>query len=116
MAPRAGGALGLPRTSAASTAAAASAPTAQGRTRSRISTSRGAEIQRHARPALKDSLAVAGEPARRRTVAITRASSRGDSVTGVRSEEHTSERHGYISYAVFCLKKKKKEIHRNDHR
>src|SRR2546429_6630342 len=26
-----------------------------------------------------------------------------------RSEEHTSElRHGYISYAVFCLKKKKK--------
>src|SRR2546422_1298519 len=27
-----------------------------------------------------------------------------------RSEEHTSElRHGYISYAVFCLKKKKKQ-------
>src|SRR5205809_2400625 len=29
---------------------------------------------------------------------------------GVRSEEHTSElQHGYISYAVFCLKKKKKK-------
>src|SRR2546422_6790663 len=28
----------------------------------------------------------------------------------VRSEEHTSESsHGYISYAVFCLKKKKNE-------
>src|SRR2546422_3130645 len=28
-----------------------------------------------------------------------------------RSEEHTSElRHGYISYAVFCLKKKKIKI------
>src|SRR2546422_7983467 len=28
----------------------------------------------------------------------------------LRSEEHTSESsHGYISYAVFCLKKKKKE-------
>src|SRR5216684_6031470 len=28
-----------------------------------------------------------------------------------RSEEHTSElRHGYISYAVFCLKKKKKKF------
>src|SRR2546429_2288973 len=30
--------------------------------------------------------------------------------TSSRSEEHTSElRHGYISYAVFCLKKKKKK-------
>src|SRR2546429_2031750 len=28
-----------------------------------------------------------------------------------RSEEHTSDSsHGYISYAVFCLKKKKKEL------
>src|SRR2546429_6714413 len=28
-----------------------------------------------------------------------------------RSEEHTSDSsHGYISYAVFCLKKKKKQI------
>src|SRR2546422_2794607 len=33
---------------------------------------------------------------------------------GVRSEEHTSElRHGYISYAVFCLKKKKHQQHRH---
>src|SRR2546422_4065609 len=34
----------------------------------------------------------------------------GDALSGAhRSEEHTSElRHGYISYAVFCLKKKKK--------
>src|SRR2546422_7428252 len=32
------------------------------------------------------------------------------SVATVRSEEHTSElHHGYISYAVFCLKKKKKK-------
>src|SRR2546422_4549593 len=31
-----------------------------------------------------------------------------------RSEEHTSElRHGYISYAVFCLKKKKKKNNYN---
>src|SRR2546422_2000417 len=31
---------------------------------------------------------------------------------GIRSEEHTSEpSHGYISYAVFCLKKKKKYTH-----
>src|SRR2546422_1623576 len=31
-----------------------------------------------------------------------------------RSEEHTSElRHGYISYAVFCLKKKKNQSDRN---
>src|SRR5881275_3782467 len=31
----------------------------------------------------------------------------------VRSEEHTSEllSHGTISYAVFCLKKKKAEVH-----
>src|SRR2546422_3032457 len=29
-----------------------------------------------------------------------------------RSEEHTSDSsHGYISYAVFCLKKKKKKIY-----
>src|SRR3989441_3813483 len=32
------------------------------------------------------------------------------SVFGMRSEEHTS--HGYISYAVFCLKKKKKDFSR----
>src|SRR5205809_7704824 len=33
----------------------------------------------------------------------------GDQVLRLRSEEHTSElHHGYISYAVFCLKKKKK--------
>src|SRR5687768_10781270 len=32
--------------------------------------------------------------------------------TGMRSEEHTSElHHGYISYAVFCLKKKRKHKH-----
>ena len=32
--------------------------------------------------------------------------------TGTRSEEHTSElqSHSFISYAVFCLKKKKKHI------
>src|SRR5256884_1376294 len=31
-----------------------------------------------------------------------------NSPSGSRSEEHTSEpSHGYISYAVFCLKKKK---------
>src|SRR2546422_7207995 len=31
-------------------------------------------------------------------------------VDDIRSEEHTSEpSHGYISYAVFCLKKKKKQ-------
>src|SRR2546422_6600867 len=31
-----------------------------------------------------------------------------------RSEEHTSElSHGYISYAVFCLKKKKKKAKRH---
>src|SRR2546429_1970682 len=34
-----------------------------------------------------------------------------NSPSGSRSEEHTSEpSHGYISYAVFCLKKKKKNI------
>src|SRR2546430_12485097 len=38
-----------------------------------------------------------------------------------RSEEHTSELHGYISYAVFCLKKKKTRnvgalIHTSAHR
>ena len=34
---------------------------------------------------------------------------------GVRSEEHTSElqSHWYISYAVFCLKKKKKTKKKN---
>src|SRR3989304_6137299 len=33
----------------------------------------------------------------------------------VRSEEHTSElHHGYISYAVFCLKKKKKDRRASD--
>src|SRR2546422_1743084 len=33
-----------------------------------------------------------------------------------RSEEHTSESsHGYISYAVFCLKKKKKEVREVSH-
>src|SRR5687768_18097317 len=32
-----------------------------------------------------------------------------DALAAVRSEEHTSElQSGYISYAVFCLKKKKK--------
>src|SRR2546429_1760440 len=32
-----------------------------------------------------------------------------------RSEEHTSElRHGYISYAVFCLKKKNKNLDRTN--
>src|SRR2546422_5821859 len=32
-----------------------------------------------------------------------------DVSTGLRSEEHTlNSSHGYISYAVFCLKKKKK--------
>src|SRR2546429_2799220 len=31
-----------------------------------------------------------------------------DNAPGLRSEEHTSDSsHGYISYAVFCLKKKK---------
>src|SRR5207245_5091323 len=68
-----GVAFGLAKSSRKSAAAAARAPTAHGRTRSRISTSRGVEIQRHTRTALKDSLAVAGEPARRRTVSITRA-------------------------------------------
>src|SRR2546429_1207756 len=34
----------------------------------------------------------------------------GTASRGRRSEEHTSElSHGYISYAVFCLKKKKKQ-------
>src|SRR5687768_2930949 len=34
-------------------------------------------------------------------------------ITSVRSEEHTSElSHGYISYAVFCLKKKKRRRQR----
>src|SRR5687768_17823966 len=33
-----------------------------------------------------------------------------------RSEEHTSElQHGYISYAVFCLKKKKKQTNMTDY-
>src|SRR3989454_4146718 len=32
-------------------------------------------------------------------------------LSGRRSEEHTSElQHGYISYAVFCLKKKKVKV------
>src|SRR6266852_8986105 len=36
---------------------------------------------------------------------------------GVRSEEHTSElHHGSISYAVFCLKKKKKNKTRYTHK
>src|ERR1051326_9343082 len=35
----------------------------------------------------------------------------------LRSEEHTSElqSHSFISYAVFCLKKKKKKIQHNGH-
>src|SRR5213596_4162283 len=35
------------------------------------------------------------------------------SISGLRSEEHTSEfqSHGLISYAVFCLKKKKRAPH-----
>src|SRR5687768_18352222 len=34
----------------------------------------------------------------------------GGRATAPRSEEHTSDSsHGYISYAVFCLKKKKKQ-------
>src|SRR3989449_4128281 len=34
-----------------------------------------------------------------------------ETLRSVRSEEHTSElSHGYISYAVFCLKKKKRQI------
>src|SRR2546422_6821127 len=37
---------------------------------------------------------------------------RADLAERERSEEHTSElSHGYISYAVFCLKKKKKTQH-----
>ena len=34
----------------------------------------------------------------------------------IRSEEHTSElqSHSFISYAVFCLKKKKKEQYKTD--
>src|SRR2546422_6857825 len=39
-----------------------------------------------------------------------RSSRARSSLVRARSEEHTSElRHGYISYAVFCLKKKKKK-------
>ena len=36
----------------------------------------------------------------------------GESFSNKRSEEHTSElqSHSFISYAVFCLKKKKKSI------
>ena len=58
---------------------AASAPpqTTQGRTRSRSSASRGSTNRRHARRT--------GERARRRTSAITRASSCSGSNTGVRS-------------------------------
>src|SRR2546422_5545247 len=40
----------------------------------------------------------------------SRAGVGGPDRYGFRSEEHTSEpSHGYISYAVFCLKKKKKK-------
>src|SRR2546429_7142938 len=48
------------------------------------------------------------EPATRRVAAT---------MIGLRSEEHTSElRHGYISYAVFCLKKKKTKYEKAPHR
>src|SRR2546422_3474332 len=40
---------------------------------------------------------------------LTAQLTRSESDNELRSEEHTSEpSHGYISYAVFCLKKKKK--------
>src|SRR3546814_4656169 len=42
---------------------------------------------------------------------------RGDGGRTNRSEEHTSELQSLmrISYAVFCLKKKKKKLHNNKH-
>src|SRR3546814_10303363 len=41
----------------------------------------------------------------------------GFDLAGLRSEEHTSELQSLmrISYAVFCLKKKKKQIHNTTH-
>src|SRR6187431_3800153 len=47
----------------------------------------------------------------RRTSTTSSVRSRGRSRTSTRSEEHTSEPQSrtVISYAVFCLKKKKKE-------
>src|SRR3546814_7905733 len=45
------------------------------------------------------------------------ASCHGAKLEGQRSEEHTSELQSLmrISYAVFCLKKKKKKINRESH-
>src|SRR3712207_7131242 len=48
---------------------------------------------------------------RRRTAARARRAARGGPAVGARSEEHTlNSSHANISYAVFCLKKKKKII------
>src|SRR2546422_524317 len=44
------------------------------------------------------------------SLAATPGERRGRAAREERSEEHTSDSsHGYISYAVFCLKKKKKQ-------
>src|SRR2546427_7962638 len=62
--------------------------------------------------AVQHCVLAAGVP-RRVPFRVTREPSAYSATTAVvtRSEEHTSElRHSQISYAVFCLKKKKKKL------
>src|SRR5205809_3304646 len=60
---------------------------------------------------LHDALPISRRTAPRRRPCGARAWRRGVAgAPGSRSEEHTlNSSHGYISYAVFCLKKKKKK-------
>src|SRR2546422_989741 len=65
---------------------------------------------------LHDALPISGEPRRRASQSarclLTTPSSRGSSNSTTSPQDRKSTRlnssHGYISYAVFCLKKKKK--------
>src|SRR2546422_7303094 len=49
-----------------------------------------------------------GEPLRRRAVDSGHAEALRQAVLGDRKSTRLNSSHGYISYAVFCLKKKKK--------
>src|SRR2546422_8182352 len=50
----------------------------------------------------------------RRLLRTTSASTRASRESGDRKSTRLNSSHGYISYAVFCLKKKKKKALRNE--
>src|SRR5687768_18216708 len=68
---------------------------------------------RHERPMAGDPARCAGRRRLRRTAGATAGARLGATVRADRKSTRLNSSHGYISYAVFCLKKKKKKHQTN---